>query len=96
MGAAGRGRRACPAGGAGFTRLRHYYASLLIQHGESVKVVQAGLGHAKGAETVDTYRHLWPDSGDQTRTATDSVLELLRTPCGPTGLWTPRIEGQRR
>src|SRR6266540_3121288 len=26
--------------------LRHYYASLLIRHGESVKVVQARLGHA--------------------------------------------------
>jgi site-specific recombinase XerD len=29
-----------------FHALRHYYASLLIRHGESVKSVQARLGHA--------------------------------------------------
>ena len=60
--------------GTGFHELRHYYASLLIRHGESVKVVQARLGHASAAETLDTYSHLWPDSDDRTRTAVDSVL----------------------
>jgi len=69
--------------GAVFHDLRHYYASLLIQHGESVKVVQARLGHATAAETLDTYSHLWPDSEDQTRAAIDSVLgavaDSLRT-----------------
>ncbi len=69
--------------GAVFHELRHYYASLLIQHGESVKVVQARLGHATAAETLDTYSHLAPDSEDQTRTAIDSVLgataDSLRT-----------------
>jgi len=60
--------------GAVFHQLRHYYASLLIQHGESVKVVQARLGHATAAETLDTDSHLSPDSEDQTRTAIDSVL----------------------
>lgn len=54
--------------------LRHYYASLLIRHGESVKVVQARLGHATAAETLDTYAHLWPDSEDRTRVAVDAVL----------------------
>lgn len=69
--------------GVVFHELRHYYASLLIQHGESVKVVQARLGHATAAETLDTYAHLWPDSEDQTRAAIDSVLgvpaDSLRT-----------------
>jgi integrase len=60
--------------GTGFHELRHYYASLLIRRGESLKVVQARLGHASAAETLDTYSHLWPDSGDRTRTAVDSVL----------------------
>jgi integrase len=60
--------------GAGFHALRHYYASLLIRHGESVKTVQARLGHASASETLDTYSHLWPDSDDRTRTAVDSVL----------------------
>ena len=57
-----------------FHDLRHYYASLLIRHNESVKVVQARLGHASAAETLDTYSHLWPDSEDRTRLAVDSVL----------------------
>lgn len=57
--------------------LRHYYASLLIRHGESVKTVQARLGHASAAETLDTYSHLWPDSDDRTREAVDSVLGNL-------------------
>jgi len=60
--------------GTGLHSLRHYYASLLIRHGESVKVVQARLGHASAAETLDTYSHLWPDSDDRTREAVDSVL----------------------
>jgi integrase len=60
----------------GFHALRHYYASLLIRHGESVKVVQARLGHASASETLDTYSHLWPDSEDQTRAAVDSVFPV--------------------
>jgi len=59
-----------------FHALRHYYASLLIRHGESVKVVQERLGHASAAETLDTYSHLWPDSDDRTREAVDGVLGL--------------------
>ncbi len=57
--------------------LRHFYASLLIRHGESVKTVQARLGHASAAETLDTYSHLWPDSDDRTRAAVDSVLRRV-------------------
>lgn len=58
----------------GFLALRHFYASLLIRHGESVKTVQARLGHASAAETLDTYSHLWPDSEDRTRDAVEAVL----------------------
>jgi integrase len=69
--------------GTGFHALRHYYASLLIRHGESVKTVQSRLGHASAVETLDTYSHLWPDSDDRTRDAIDSVLgitaDALRT-----------------
>jgi integrase len=57
-----------------FHDLRHYYASLLIRHNENVKVVQARLGHASAAETLDTHSHLWPDSEDRTRLAVDEVL----------------------
>ena len=67
--------------------LRHYYASLLIRHGESVKVVRSRLGHASAAETLDTYSHLWPDSEDRTRAAVDEAFgavpdEISRTTRG--------------
>jgi integrase len=62
------------AEGLRFHDLRHFYASLLIDHGESVKVVQSRLGHASAAETLDTYAHLWPDNEERTRAAVDDVL----------------------
>jgi integrase len=71
-------RPAAAAAGLGdgvtFHDLRHDYASLLIRHGESVKVVQKRLGHKSAVETLDTYSHLWPDSEDRTREAVDEVL----------------------
>src|SRR5262249_48182947 len=60
--------------GLRFHDLRHFYASLLIRHGESVKVVQARLGHASASETLDTYSHLWPDNEERTRSAVEAVL----------------------
>ena len=78
--------------GTGFHDLRHYYASLLIRHGESVKTVQRRLGHATAAETLDTYAHLWPGSEDRTRAAIDAVL---RPPPAPQ-LTTPRAATTRR
>ena len=65
--------------GTHFHELRHYYASLLIRHGESVKTVQVRLGHASARETLDTYSHLWPDSEDRTRDAVDNVLRADRS-----------------
>ena len=67
--------------GTGFHAIRHYYASLLIRHGESVKVVQSRLGHASAKETLDTYGHLWPDSDDRTRQAVDLVLSRPPAAC---------------
>ena len=66
-------RAGVPAG-TRFHDLRHYYASLLIRYGESVKVVQSRLGHASAAETLDTYSHLWPDSEERTRQAVQEAL----------------------
>jgi integrase len=62
--------------GDGFHQLRHFYASVLIRAGESVKVVQKRLGHMSAQMTLDVYGHLWPDDDDQTR---DAVL-------GPAGV----------
>lgn len=62
---------------ATFHDLRHFYASLLIAKGCSVKTVQSCLGHQSAIETLDTYGHLWPDSDDETRNAVDQVLASL-------------------
>lgn len=74
------------ATGTGMHALRHYYASLLIRYGESVKTVQGRLGHKSATETLDTYGHMWADSDDRTREAVDSVLgapaDCLRTGSG--------------
>jgi integrase len=63
--------------------LRHFYASLLIRSGASIKVVQARLGHASAKVTLDTYGHLFADEEDRTRQAVESIL-------------TRRIEDQLR
>jgi integrase len=65
-----------PAWGT-FHDLRHFYASLLIARGCSVKTVQRRLGHKSATETLDTYGHLWPDSDEETREAVDHVLSTL-------------------
>ena len=66
--------------GLHFHDLRHYNASLLIRHGESVKTVQARLGHANSAETLDTYSHLLPTAEDRTRKAADGMLAAALSP----------------
>ncbi len=58
----------------GLHSLRHWYASALIAHGESVKVVQRRLGHSSAAITLDVYGHLWPSSDDRTRAAVEAAL----------------------
>jgi integrase len=42
--------------------LRHTFASLLIQNGESLAYVKDQLGHSSIAITVDLYGHLVPGS----------------------------------
>lgn len=57
-----------------FHDLRHYFASLLIRQGASVKAVQASLGHASATTTLDTYGHLWPDDDERVRAAVAADL----------------------
>lgn len=63
--------------GSGLHSLRHFFASALIRHGESAKVVQRRLGHASPTVTWQTYVHLWPDSDDRTRSAIEAALANL-------------------
>ncbi len=60
--------------------LRHSYASALIQAGESVKTIQARMGHASAMVTLDVYGHLWPDSEERTRAAVDAWLAAPADP----------------
>lgn len=46
----------------GLHALRHTYASLLINGGESIKYVSAQLGHASIQITADTYGHLFRET----------------------------------
>ena len=56
--------------------LRHTAASLAVSAGANVKAVQAMLGHASAAMTLDTYADLFDDD-------LDAVADRLDTLCGP-------------
>ena len=51
--------------------LRHHYASVLLDAGESIKAVSEYLGHADAGFTLRTYTHLMPASDERTRKAVD-------------------------
>ena len=57
-----------------FHDLRRYLASRLIGSGLDVKVVQHPLRHGSTRTTLDTYGHMWPDSGESARAAVRAVL----------------------
>ena len=54
--------------------LRHYYATVPIHAGASVKTVQLSLGHSTPTVTLNTYVHEWPDVLDRTRLLIDGPL----------------------
>jgi integrase len=58
----------------GMHALRHYYASVLLDAGESIKALAEYLGHADAGFTLRTYTHLMPSSEDRTRRAIDRAL----------------------
>jgi integrase len=69
------------AAGAGIEEtphaMRHFYASMLIRAGLSVRVVQTLLGHTDPAETLRVYAHLWGDDRDRARAAVGESLNCL-------------------
>lgn len=65
--------------GFGLHGLRHYFATLLIHSGASVKTVQLALGHSTPTVTLNTYLHEWPDAVDRTRSLVDGALGTSRT-----------------
>jgi integrase len=67
----------------GIHGLRHYYATVLIHAGASVKTVQLALGHSNPTITLNTYVHEWPDVLDRTRTLVDGALGQRETAVPP-------------
>lgn len=65
---------------AGMHDLRHFFASLLIRAGLSVKAVAKLLGHADASMTLRVYAHLWPDDEDRSREAVDAALRRSDVP----------------
>jgi integrase len=57
-----------------FHDLRHTCATLLLSKGVHPEFVQELLGHATISITLDTYSHVIPAMGDQTRKAIEDVL----------------------
>ena len=56
-----------------FHGLRHYYATLPIHAGASVKTGQLALGHSTPTLTLHQYVHEWPDVLDRTRPLLDGL-----------------------
>jgi site-specific recombinase XerD len=90
------------AGMINFTRtdgthaLRHYYASALLDGGESIKALSEYLGHADPGFTLRTYTHLMPSSHERTRRVIDARLGRshgLETACQPVDQQTCSSEG---
>ena len=55
----------------GMHALRHYYASVLLADGVSIKELASYLGHADPGFTLRVYAHMLPGSHDRAITAID-------------------------
>ncbi len=53
---------------------RHFYASVLLDAGESVKALSEYLGHSDPGFTLRVYTHLMPNSEARTKKAVDRAL----------------------
>ncbi|WP_228982484.1 site-specific integrase [Streptomyces sp. DH12] len=68
----------------GMHALRHFYASVLLDAGENVKVLSTYLGHSDPGFTLRVYTHLMPSSDGRARKALDTMYEAASpTPDGP-------------
>ncbi|MBO0652807.1 site-specific integrase [Streptomyces triculaminicus] len=59
----------------GMHALRHFYASALLDAGESIKALAEYLGHSDPALTLRVYAHLMPGSQERARRAIAAVYE---------------------
>jgi integrase len=69
-----------------FHDLRHTFASLLIQQGESLAYIRDQMGHASIQITVDTYGHLVPGGNRAAVDRLDDEAQPAATPAQPEGV----------
>ncbi|MEH0842218.1 site-specific integrase [Micromonospora sp. CPCC 205711] len=62
-----------PSRSTGMHALRHFYASALLDAGESIKALASYLGHSDPGFTLRVYTHLMPASEERTRNAIDRL-----------------------
>ncbi|MFD4113193.1 tyrosine-type recombinase/integrase [Streptomyces niveus] len=75
----------------GFHVLRHTYASLVLEAGESVVTLAKWLGHSTPSITLDHYAHFMPEAGRKGRRAIDSLLgERAEESAGPNSPDSPQ------
>lgn len=70
----------------GLHALRHFYASVSLEAGVSIKALAAYLGHTDPGFTLRTYTHLMPESPARTRAAINGVFGYV--PSAADGLET--------
>lgn len=58
----------------GFHVLRHTYASVLLEAGESIVTLARWLGHSSPTITLDHYAHFMPEASGKGRAAIDALL----------------------
>lgn len=59
----------------GMHALRHFYASVLLDAGESITVVSKYMGHTDPGLTLRVYAHLMPNSKERSRAAVAAVYD---------------------
>ncbi len=71
-----------PSRDNGMHALRHFYASALLDGGESIKALSQYLGHTDPGFTLRTYTHLMASSTERTKKAVDAALtpRAIRVP----------------
>lgn len=63
-----------PARANGMHALRHFYASVQLEAGTSVRALAEYLGHADPGFTLRVYTHLMPSSESRARQAVDEAF----------------------
>ena len=66
-----------PTRANGMHALRHWFASVQLESGTSIRAVAEYLGHSDPGFTLRTYTHLMPSSEDRARQAMETALDNL-------------------